>query len=128
MVAPKNAAKRRGAATVETAIVIGMLLLLIIGGMDFAFQFYVRYLMTTAGRDAARCLSVRGGTQDQATTAAKNDLQSINAAFTVTFPPPANPQDITVQISVPRAQVSLGLFPGPTGAKLITNITMRKEQ
>jgi hypothetical protein len=124
---PKNPASRRGAAIVEAALVLGILVLLVIGGMDFALQLHVRHLMTGASREAARYLAVRDGTQAQATIAAMNQLNGINATFTVTFPTPAGNHDVMVQISVPRNQVSLGLFPGSSGATITTKTTMRKE-
>jgi Flp pilus assembly protein TadG len=129
MVMQKKAARRRGSAVVETAIVIGVLALLIFGGLDFAIQFHVRYRMSDAARDAARYLSVKNPnvTQAQATTAALARLNGINATFTVTFPTPASDKDVTVRISVPRRTVSLGLFPGSAGATITVETTMRKE-
>ncbi|MGA2070591.1 MAG: TadE family protein [Sedimentisphaerales bacterium] len=127
MAMQKKAARRRGSAVVETALVFGVLSLLIFGGLDFAIQFHVRYLMSSAARDAARYLAVQNGTQAQATTAAQARLSSINATFTVTFPTPASNTDVTVQISVPRKTVSLGLFPGSPGATITVKSTMRKE-
>jgi Flp pilus assembly protein TadG len=127
MAMQKKTAGRRGAAVVETALVLGVLVLLIFGGIDFAIQFHVRYLMSSAAREAARYLAVRNGTEEQATTAALDRLNGINATFTVTFPAPASNKDVTVQISVPRNTVSLGLFPGSPGATIIVKNTMRKE-
>jgi len=119
--------QKRGAALIEAAIVFGLLLMLIAGGLDLAMQMHVRHRMTGASREAARALAVKKGTVAQATTAALNQLKGINAAFIVSFPLSNDPQDIKVQISVPRSQVSLGLFSGPKGAAITTETTMRKE-
>ena len=127
MTMQKKAACRRGSAVVETAIVIGVLASLIFGGLDFAIQFHVRYVMSGAARDAARYLAVRNGTQTQAKNAALDQLKVINATFTVTFPTPTYNTDVTVQISVPRKTISLGLFPGPDNATITVKATMRKE-
>jgi Flp pilus assembly protein TadG len=127
MAMPKKTACRRGSAVVETALVIGMLALLIFGGLDFAIQFHVRYVMNGAARDAARYLAVSGKNQTQARTAALDRLKVINAIFTVTFPTPASNTDVMVQITVPRKTVSLGLFPGSTNETITVKATMRNE-
>lgn len=124
---PLKNGRRRGAALIEAAIVFGLLLLMITGGLDFALQLHVRHRMTGASREAARALAVKKGTTAQATTAALNQLKGINATFTVSFPAPSDPDDIKVQISVPRRQISLGFFSGPKGAAITTETTMRKE-
>lgn len=125
MAMQKNPASRQGTAIVETALVIGILVLLIIGGMDFAIQFHVRHCMTFAAREAARYLAVRNGTVAQAETAALNQLEGINANFTITCTVGA--VDVTVNISVPRKDISIGFFPGAPGATLTAKTTMRKE-
>jgi hypothetical protein len=127
MTMQKKAACRRGSAVVETAIVIGVLASLIFGGLDFAYQFHVRYVMNGAARDAVRYLAVKNGTQDQARAAAVERLKVINATFTVTFPTPTYNTDVTVQISVPRKTISLGLFPGSPGDNITVKATMRQE-
>jgi len=126
MAMQKNPARRRGTAIVETALVLGILVLLIIGGMDFAIQFHVRHVMTSAAREAARYLAVRNGTEAQAKTAALNQLKGYNPDyFTITCSEAAG--DVTVNISVLRKDISIGYFPGATGATITAKTTMRKE-
>ena len=123
---------RSGIATIELAIILPLLLMLILAGLDFALQFHVRHRMIYAAREGARCLAVRDGTPTQAQTAALNALAGFNADFSVTTTEPAQPsaenQDVRVTIAVPRSQVSLGVF-GLFSADTITIQTiMRKER
>jgi hypothetical protein len=131
MTRERNQTKSRGTAVVETALVLPFLLLLILGGLDFGFQLHVVHTMTNAAREAARKLAVRGGTTAQATTAALDQLSGIHATFSVTFPPSTtDPCDMVVHISVPRDEVTLGIYgllglsPGGT---LDVKAIMRKE-
>ena len=127
----RNQTGRRGTAVVETAIVLPLLLILILGGVDFAFQLHVVHTMTNAAREAARKLAVRGGTEAQARTTALDQLSGIHATFTVTFPPPpSDPCDTVVRISVPQDEISLGIYGllGLTpGGTIQVQAIMRKE-
>jgi hypothetical protein len=127
----RNQIGGRGTAVVEMAFLLPLLLMLILGGVDFAVQLHVVHTMTNAAREAARKLAVKGGTTAQATTAAMDQLSGIHATFTVTFPPPpSDPCDTVVHISVPRDQISLGIYgllglsPGGT---IQVQAIMRKE-
>jgi len=128
MAGKPNQTKRHGTAMVEMAIALPLLLLLIVGALEFALQFHVRHCMVNAAREAARTLAVRGATVAQATQAANSQLERINAHFTVTsaLPPPGQ-TDVSVQITVPRREVSLGMFAGDPGDVLLVRTTMRKE-
>ncbi len=125
MLSKKNVVRRRGLVTVETALVLGFLILLIIGGLDIAFQFHVRHCLTAAVREAVRHLAVRGGTEEEARTAAMNQLAGINANFTVSYE--ISNQDVTVRVSVLQEEISLGIFPYAEGATIVTQSTMRNE-
>lgn len=53
--APAPAERRaRGAITVEFALVVGVLMLVLFGMIDFAYYFYVQHVVTTAAREGAR--------------------------------------------------------------------------
>jgi Flp pilus assembly protein TadG len=43
-----------GAAAVEFAIILPVLALLILGGMDMAHMYYIKYVITNASREGAR--------------------------------------------------------------------------
>ena len=125
-----RATRRRGLATLELAVILPLFVLLVFGLIEFGMVFYVRHHMVHAARDAARHLATEGATGAEARAVALNRLAPINASFSVaiTVPPPAaSGGDVTVAITVPRNEVSLGIA-GIAGATDVrTQVTMRKE-
>jgi hypothetical protein len=131
MIRKPKGARRRGLATVEMALVLPLLLLLIFGAIDCALQIHVMHRMTNAAREAARSLAIRQGSTTEAISQAQGLLSDIQATFTVTATEPTGgsaDHDVVVHISVPRAQVSIGGFGGFFGTgKINAEVTMRKE-
>ena len=99
---------RRGAAVVELAIVLPVLLLLVFGIIEFGHVAYVRHVLINAATVGARAAIVPGATEegvkdvvDQALAAGRLDDYDIKYDYT--------PE--TVTLSVPYSQVSLlGIF------------------
>jgi Flp pilus assembly protein TadG len=123
----KKIVQRLGAAVIELALTLPLLLLLIMGGLSFALQFHVRHCMVGASRAAARELAVRGGEQEAAEAVARNHLNGINANFT--FSVEDDGTDVTVRVTVPRSEVSLNIFPAvlSTDGVIAAQTTMHKE-
>lgn len=123
---------RRGTGTVEMAIVLPLLLMLVLGGLDYALQLHVLHCMSNASREAARVLAVREGTIEAARSAALGQLSTIGAHFSITATlPDEGETDVIVRVSVPRNEVSLGIveaFGLSRRDTIVTQTTMRKEQ
>jgi Flp pilus assembly protein TadG len=51
-----------GAAAVEFALILPLLIFLVLGGMDFAHRFYMQHLITNASREGARYAAKYTGT------------------------------------------------------------------
>ncbi len=116
----------RGVAVVEMAIVLPVLVLLLLGAVDVAMQFYVRHSMVNAAREAARTMAVSQGTADQARAVATTELSRIKATFTVT-PTLDDVNDmVVVRISAPIKDVSLGIV-GASQGDMVVQTVMRKE-
>ncbi len=62
--------RQKGAAAVEFALVLPLLLIILVGIIDFGLYFYNDLQLTHVARDAARYLSV--GDVDEATAAINN--------------------------------------------------------
>jgi Flp pilus assembly protein TadG len=118
--------RRSGVSTIEMALVLPMLLMLVLGGLDYGLQFYAWDVMGDAARDAAREAAVRDGTAAQAQAVAVQRLSGLHGAFAITVTMPTGTStDVTVHISVPVSDVSLGYF--HSGRTIETSVTMRKE-
>jgi Flp pilus assembly protein TadG len=71
---------QEGAAAVEFALVLPILIFLVLGGMDFGHRLYMQHLITNASREGARYASKYTGTAAPPTSAAVSDY--------VKLPPP----------------------------------------
>lgn len=61
--------EHRGAAAVEFALVVPLLLLLILGGVEFGYRFFLNGSAAGAAREGARSFAINYGTAGAATTA-----------------------------------------------------------
>ena len=122
----------KGVAAVELAFVLPVLLMLMIGIIDFSSLFFLRNNMVTIARDSARALALGAVTPAEAKKLAEDNLVNWNATFTVTAEEPVNPgdTDVVVSISVPMADAApIGLvfdMVGFTGT-MDARVTMRQE-
>lgn len=86
-------AAREGAAAVETALLLPVLLLLLLGVIEFGRLAWTRTALNFAVQEAARCAAVRTATCGDATATAAFAAQKVTAlgipasAFTVTTQP-----------------------------------------
>jgi Flp pilus assembly protein TadG len=67
----------RGAAAVEFALVLPLLMLLLLGGIDWGYYFFVDQIVTNAAREGART----GAVADRATSDARDVAQSAVAGY-----------------------------------------------
>ncbi|MBN2358950.1 MAG: pilus assembly protein, partial [Deltaproteobacteria bacterium] len=71
----RGRADTRGAAAVEFAIVLPLLLLLVLGGLDWGYYFFIAQVTTNAAREGARAgsLELDAGASQTAALAAVDD-------------------------------------------------------
>ncbi|HWE00862.1 MAG TPA: TadE/TadG family type IV pilus assembly protein [Tepidisphaeraceae bacterium] len=69
---------RRGGAILEMALVLGLLLNLTFGMVEFSYFFYVKNAFENAAREGVRAAMLPGGATSDATTAVTNALASYN--------------------------------------------------
>ena len=108
-------AGQAGAAAVEFALILPILILLVLGGMDLGHKYYMQHLITNASREGARYAAKYTGTVAAPTSAAVSDY--------VKLPPPApgglnynafNLDNLTV------ATVYTGTFPNQIATVTVT--------
>jgi len=120
----------KGAAVVELAVVLPLLLTLVFGIIEFGWVFMVRETLTNASREGCRVAVLQGSSLMDITT-------QVNASMTptgltgwstqITRSSSGNPNE-TVKVSIPYARVSLlGGYFGPTNFNLAATTVMRKE-
>ncbi len=100
-------ARRRGAVTVEFAVSLSVLLLIVFAGFEIARLNMVRHAVGNASYDAARHAMVPGATAAEAQQCALKVLSDlgVSGAAVVITPTPLNDQAplITVTVTVPMA-------------------------
>ncbi|RDD63430.1 TadE/TadG family type IV pilus assembly protein [Ferruginivarius sediminum] len=123
----------RGAAAVEFAMILPVLLLVLFGIVQFGILFSVQNQMINAAREAARAMAVEGATETEGVNLANAHLSAYgDMGFTVTAvdadPSNGNP-NVSVTIQVPAKEAVLvdvlGLF---TDENITQQIVMRQEQ
>ena len=127
--------QRRGLALVETALTLPLLLLLLVGALEYAWLFFKFQQVNSAARHGARIGVTVPATQTQVQAAIDQMMTSSGlqaSGYTVTFsadPAALNPGEVlTISISVPYANVELIGFPlVPTPVTLIGATSMVKE-
>lgn len=122
---------RRAAAVVELAVISPVLLTMLFGIIEFGWLFTVRQTMVNAAREGARLGALAGVSASEVEDRARELLEPLNidsaCTVNVTTPTPANPT-VTVQITIPRATVSLlGNFFGFTSGTIEGTASMRRE-
>jgi Flp pilus assembly protein TadG len=129
-----GAADDRGAAAVEFALVLPLLIAMLFGIIQFGALFFLHNNMVNAAREAARKMAVGEATTNaQAQTIATTYLASWGLTFTpvATGAGGATGTDVAVTITVPMKSASLidliGLFSPSSNPLLSATVTMRKE-
>ncbi len=121
------AENRRGALTVEFAIVAPLIFLLFLGGLEMSALNFARQTAGNASYEAARKLIVPGGTvaQAQAEGLRQMNIVGLGAGATVTVV--NDPDYATATVSVPAGSVSWGLVRFSSGYTLRQTCTLTKE-
>ncbi len=143
-------ADQNGGPAIEFAFIIPILLVLLMGIIQFGYAFYVQSSITNAAREGARALSVKavsagGGTATVCTSATAGTAEFVACdylsglavgSFSVASCSPAvedatlcpDPADVTVRVTVPRTAIAVADILGFFGSGTMTaQSTMREE-
>ena len=121
---------RRGAAAVEAALSLPVLLILVLGSMESANAVFARQAVSTAAYDAARIATKRGGTQAKAEARCQQMLNAHGITdYSLTMSPTvtvgtARGTTVRATVTVPAQHISLGLMPLFTGTTLHKTVQM----
>jgi Flp pilus assembly protein TadG len=123
-------------AAVEAALIVPVLLLIVMGTLEYGWMFWKAADVNNAARQGARVAALGGATATDVTdkvltalTAA--GLQGSGYILTITPDDPStlsSGEDVTVQISIPYANIAVvnsALIPTPTN--LVATVVMPRE-
>lgn len=122
-----SAHKRRGALTVEFAIVAPLIFLLFLGGLEIAALNFARQTAGNASYEAARKLIVPGGTTAQAEAEGLRQMNLVGLGTGASVTVVNSPLTATATVSVPAANVTWGLMRFSSGYTLRQSCTLTKE-
>lgn len=123
----RSANPRRGALTVEFAIVAPLIFLLFLGGLELTALNFARQTLGNASYEAARKMIIPGGTTAQAQAEGIRQMNLVGISSGVAVTASQTSSSVTVQVSVPAASVSWGLVRFSSGYVLRQSCTLTKE-
>lgn len=124
----RNMTDERGQAMLEMALVLPLLLLILLGIVDFGRVLLIQQTVTEAARDAARYASI-GDTDAEVAQAIADDTRALDHVTWSISPDPwvsGSPVTVTVEDSVSMIDPLLMTFLGSQYA-VKSSITMRAE-
>lgn len=119
--------RRKGAMTVEFAIVAPLIFLLFLGGLELTALNFARQTLGNASYEAARKMIIPGGTAAQAQAEGIRQMNLVGISNGVTVTTSETQTNVTVQVSVPAATVSWGLIRFSSGYVLKQSCSLTKE-
>lgn len=122
-----NSRKRRGALTVEFAIVAPLIFLLFVGGLELASLNFARQTLGVAAYEGARKVIIPGGTAAQGRTEAVRQMSLVGLSNGANCTITETSTSVTATVTVPAANVSWGLVRFSSGMTLRESCTLTKE-
>jgi len=121
---------RSGAAVLEMAIALPLLITLVFGAMEMANAVFLRQSMNMAAYEAAKVIT-RPGTNEALARTRCQEIMTVRkvSTYTLTFSPTvttATPRgtQVTVTLSAPASNLSYGPVRFMTGRTLTTTVVM----
>lgn len=121
----------RGAAVVEFALVVPLVLVLLLGVLEYAWQYWARETAAAAAREAARRLIV--GTDPACTVEAARsfasgpDVSGDGPEVTYSYDTGTAARGALVTVTVTMHSLDVGLVPIPDGGVVVETATNRVE-
>lgn len=101
----KNNEKRRGAATVEAAVCLPLLIVLVFGSVESSNGIFLKQSLTIAAYEAAKIAAAPRGTIDTATTRCREvlavrDVDNFEISFSPNNLTEDTPRGVKIQVTV----------------------------
>jgi Flp pilus assembly protein TadG len=129
---PPPASHHKGAAIVELALALPLLLLMFLGMLEFGRVMRAQQTLTNAAREGVRAASIGGMTETEIvqlceTYTNEGYIDSITVSFTPSLDVALQGQPLTVRVETPYTSVSSLPAFWMGGRSLAAEATMRKE-
>lgn len=118
---------RRGAVTVEFAVVVPLIFLLFLGGLELTSLNFARQSLGNAAYESARKVIIPGGTAQDGVKEGKQQMTIIGLGNGVSVTVSETAATVTSTVSVPARNVSWGLVRFSGGSVLRESCTLTKE-
>lgn len=133
--------RRRGAAATELALVLPVFILLMVGILEFGRAVMVQQVLTNGARETARRAILPGAVYSEVMSASNSYLtaasiptqgrsvvlKGANSTTITSFSAVRSGDPVSVTISIPYNNVSLGLGLWLRNSSMSATVTMRKE-
>lgn len=119
--------QRRGATTVEFALVVPIILLMFFGAIEMTNLNMIRHTAANAAYEGARKTIVVGGTEDHARAEVLRLLGIVGIANGVVVDVDQWPDRVRVAVNVPVSENSWGLGRFTAGTTVTQACTLRRE-
>lgn len=119
----------RGQAIVEFALVVPILLLLLVGIIEFGRLWMIMNVLTGAAREGVRVAAVTAPDEDRVRNTVQNYLISANlSGSTITVAGPNASSEVTVTVQLNYNTIFFGFIPGLSSSfQLTRSATMHWE-
>lgn len=122
---------RHGAALIEFAIILIILLMLVLGIIDFGLLLKDHLAISQVAREGARCAAVGGDVLDKVDDwATKLGLNTDPSVFGIEISPESDPEPgehITVTVTYEHSTISGGFLPLADTVQLSSSMVARRE-
>jgi Flp pilus assembly protein TadG len=122
--------RRRGLAAVEMALLLPLLLLLLLGLIEYGWVFFALHVTSSAAREGCRVAVTQSATSAQVQTTIQSRMASGGFnSFTAVYPNPSgHPAGSDYAVEITLAYQSITSFPLiPVPGQLFSRVVMRKE-
>lgn len=126
--------KRSGAAVVEFAVVAPLLLLLVLGTIEYGRFVVVQQVLTNAAREGARQAAIDGATSSSVVQVVSDyctDAQVAGVTVSVSVNPSVAAPGLPITVTAQTSFDQVSWFPAPIylqGATVSASSTMRREE
>ena len=119
--------RRRGAVTVEFAMVFPVILLMFTGSIEMASLHYARHSMGFAAYEAARKAAIPGSTPARGQTAGMQHLNKVGLSTGAQVTVTQNSTAVTAEVRIPSSNFSWGPISYLANFVAVERCTMLKE-